>query len=86
MLPNNLARILSLIPSRRARKLSGTPFHASGRDGAQFSNVAPLLSWTSPLVFLTKDEQQALGLAAPQPRAAQDDDQQEEEEPELAPA
>lgn len=87
MLPNNFARILSLIPTRRARRLNGTPFNpaASGREGAQFSHIAPLLRWTSPLVFLTKDEQQALGLMAPHARSAQDEEQQEDEEPELAP-
>jgi hypothetical protein len=86
MQPPNLSKILSLIPGRRARRLSGTPFNpAAGRQGSQFAHVAPLLGWTSPLVFLTKEEQQALGLVAPQGRASQDDEPQEEEEPELEP-
>ena len=88
MLPNNLSRILSLIPTRRARQLSGTPFARADasacRQGSQLSQVLPLLSWISPVVFLTKEEQQSLGLLAPQPRPAQDEESAEEEEPELA--
>lgn len=88
MLPTNLSRILSLIPSRRARRLTGTPFARADasacRQGVQFSQVLPMLSWISPVVFLTKEEQQSLGLLAPQARPAQDDEAQDEEEPELA--
>ena len=87
MLPNNFARILSLIPARRARRQSGTAFRPAtpGREGAQVAHIAPLLNWTSPLLFLTKEEQQALGLVAPHARAAQDDEPQEEEDSEFAP-
>ena len=73
MLPARIAQIVSLIPPRVARVPSGTPFSvpsaASSRNGAQLSHLAPFLAWTSPLVALTKEDQQALGLMAPHGKA-----------------
>ncbi len=91
MLPAQVANILSIIPNRQARKLTGTPFAlndvSSGRGG-QLAHIAPFLVWTGPLVSLTREEQQALGLLAPHGRPAQDGDEgsspDEEDEPELA--
>lgn len=91
MLPAQVAKILSIIPNRPVRKLTGTPFAlndlSSGRGG-QLAHIAPFLVWTGPLVALTREEQQSLGLLAPHGRPVQDGEdassQDEEDEPELA--
>jgi hypothetical protein len=94
MLPARIAQLVALIPGRVARVPSGTPFSvssaAASRNGAQLSHLAPFLGWTSPLVTLTKEDQQALGLMAPHAKpvegeegmasSADDDD----DEPELS--
>ena len=92
MLPSRIANIVALIPRRVARVPSGTPFSvssaAASRHGAQLSHLAPYLAWTSPLVALTKEDQQALGLMAPHAKAPDGEDggsgtpEDEEEEPE----
>ena len=73
MLPARIANIVALIPGRVARMRSGTPFSlssaAASRSGAQLGHLAPFLGWTSPLVALTKDDQQALGLTAAHSKA-----------------
>jgi len=78
MLPSRIAQIVSLIPGRVARMPSGTPFSlnsaAASRNGAQLSHLAPFLAWTSPLVTLTKEDQQALGLMAPHGKAPDAED------------
>jgi hypothetical protein len=94
MLPSRIANIVALIPRRVARMPSGTPFSvsatAASRHGAQLSHLAPYLGWTSPLVALTKEDQQALGLMVPHAKAPDGEDgasgspEEEEEEPELS--
>ncbi|MGE5639820.1 MAG: hypothetical protein ACM30H_06960 [Clostridia bacterium] len=75
MLPARIAQLVSLIPGRVARVPSGTPFSvsaaAASRNGAQLTHLAPFLAWTSPLVMLTKEDQQALGLMAPHGKPAE---------------
>jgi hypothetical protein len=97
MLPSRIANMVALIPGRVARMPSGTPFSlsaaAGSRNGAQLSHLAPFLGWTSPLLSLTREDQQALGLLTPHGKAAEaeeggtaaQDEEEEEEEPELAP-
>jgi len=93
MLPSRIASIVALIPGRVARMRSGTPFSlsaaAASRNGGQLTHLAPFLGWTSPLVALTKEDQQALGLTAGHgkapgeegaPAGVEDDD----DEPELS--
>ncbi len=96
MLPSRIANIVALIPGRVARMPSGTPFSVSSasasRSGTQLSHLAPFLGWTSPLVALTKEDQQALGLMAPHAKTAEGeeggsglaDDEEDEPEPSLA--
>jgi hypothetical protein len=89
MLPPQVTNLLALIPNRQSRKLTGTPFAlndlSSGRGG-QLAHIAPFLVWTGPLVSLTREEQQALGLLAPHGRPAHEGDEgvssDEEDEPE----
>ena len=78
MLPARIANLVALIPGRVARVPSGTPFSvnaaAASRNGAQLSHLAPFLAWTSPLVALTKEDQQALGLMAPHGKSPDSED------------
>lgn len=66
--PAAVSRIVSLIPERTARSLSGTAFTLDGAracsDPARLVNVARLLQWLSPLNPLSGDDQRALGLHA----------------------
>lgn len=61
-----VSRIVSSIPERTARSLSGTAFSVDGArscsDPARLVSVARLLQWLSPLSPLSGDEQRALGL------------------------
>ena len=91
MLPPRVVNLLSLIPNRPTRKLTGTPFslgHLSAGRGGQLAHLSPFLVWTGPLAALTREEQQALGLLAPHARPAQEGEDgaapDEEDEPELA--
>jgi hypothetical protein len=72
MNPAVVSRIVSLIPERTARALSGTAFSLEGAracsDPARLVNVARLLQWLSPLSPLSGDDQRALGLHASAPR------------------
>jgi hypothetical protein len=66
--PAMVSRIVSSIPERTARNLSGTVFSVEGAracsDPARLVNVARLLQWLSPLSPLTGDDQRNLGLHA----------------------
>ena len=78
MLPARIAQVVALIPPRVARVPTGTPFSvsaaAASRNGSQLSHLAPFLAWTSPLVALTKEDQQALGLMAPHAKSPDSED------------
>lgn len=78
-----VSRIVSSIPERTARSLSGTAFDLDGAracsDPARLAGIVRLLQWLSPLTPLTQDEQRALGLhvAAARPGALADEDADE---------
>ena len=63
-----VSRVLSLIPERTARPLSGTVFTDEEAARAQHADrmqyVARFLSWLTPLNPITKDDQRFLGLLA----------------------
>ena len=96
MPPSRLTQIFSLIPPRRARRHSGTPFGGADssavRRGVQLAHLAPFLNWTCPLLPLGREAQQALGTlpahgrAAPEGEGAATDQHDDEDEPELEPA
>jgi len=80
-------RVLSLIPERSPRALSGSLFtdeetsRAAQADRVQY--VARFLGWLSPLNPITKDDQRFLGLLATHARpdhAADDAGEEEDEE------
>jgi hypothetical protein len=79
MNPAMVTRIVSSIPERTARSLSGTAFNLDGAracsDPARLAGMVRLLQWLSPLTPLSQDEQRALGLhgAATRPSLAEDD-------------
>jgi hypothetical protein len=64
-----ISRIVSSIPERTVRSLSGTSFSLEGAracsDPARLVNVARLLQWLSPLSPLSGEDQRALGLNGP---------------------
>jgi hypothetical protein len=66
--PAVVSRIVSSIPERTARSLSGTAFSVDGAracsDPARLVSMARLLQWLAPLNPLSGDEQRALGLHA----------------------
>lgn len=75
-----VSRVLSLIPERNARVLSGTPFTDDEAARAQHVDrvryVAKFLGWLSPLNPITRDDQRFLGLLATHARpehVAEDD-------------
>ena len=67
-----VSRVLSLIPDRSVRVLSGSLFtddeaaRAEHADRVQY--VAKFLGWLSPLNPITKDDQRFLGLLTTHPR------------------
>ena len=68
MNPKMVSQIVSLIPERVARELSGTRFglaDARARNGEQVAHLARYLQWLSPLSPISKEDQSALGIAAP---------------------
>jgi hypothetical protein len=79
-----VSRVLSLIPERVARPLSGSLFTSEEAAGAQQAErvayVAKFLNWLSPLTPITKDDQRFLGLlnAHPRPDHAGDEDAADE--------
>lgn len=66
--PAVVSRIVSSIPERTPRSLTGTAFSVDGAracsDPARLVSVARLLQWLSPLNPLSGDDQRALGLHA----------------------
>ncbi len=64
--PVVVSRIVSSIPERTPRSLTGTAFSLDGAracsDPARLVSVARLLQWLSPLSPLSGDDQRALGL------------------------
>lgn len=75
-----VSRVLSLIPERVARPLSGSLFTEEEASRAPHAErvayVAKFLNWLSPLAPITKDDQRFLGLlnAHPRPDQAGDED------------
>ncbi len=71
--PALVSRIVSSIPERTARTLTGTVFNLDGAracsDPARLAGIVQLLRWLSPLIPLTQDEQRALGLHVAAARA-----------------
>jgi hypothetical protein len=67
-----LAAVLSLIPERFVRTHAGTPFAmseaATCAHPERMTMLSERLHWLSPLDRLSKDEQRALGLLAPNGR------------------
>ncbi|HET7198617.1 MAG TPA: hypothetical protein VFI86_08125 [Burkholderiales bacterium] len=61
-----VSRIVSSIPERTARSLTGTAFDLDGAracsDPARLAGMVRLLQWLSPLTPLSQDEQRALGV------------------------
>ena len=77
---SDLARILSLIPERVPRLLSGTPFSAANPGACRYpdrlARLAGFLQWLSALDPISKEDQTALGLfnASGRPAHASDED------------
>lgn len=63
-----VSRLVSAIPERTVRCLSGTAFSLDGAracsDPARLVSIVRLLQWLSPLNRLSDEEQRALGLQA----------------------
>ena len=81
-----VARLLSVIPERGGRAQSGVLFVPQSSSCAYPERLAQLssfLSWLRPLDALTRDEQVALGLVAPNGRPMQPADEDDAEESEL---
>ena len=75
MNPKMVSNIVSAIPERVARAQSGTRFalsEARARSGEQVAQLSRYLQWLSPLNPITKEDQSALGLAAPHAKAARE--------------
>jgi hypothetical protein len=77
---SDLARILSLIPERVPRLLSGTPFSAANPGACRYperlAHLARFLQWLSALDPISKEDQTVLGLfnASGRPAHAGDED------------
>ena len=77
---SDLARILSLIPERVPRMLSGTQFSAANPAACRYperlAHLAQFLQWLSALDPISKEDQTALGLfnASGRPAHAGDED------------
>ncbi len=75
-----VSRIVSSIPERTARSLTGTAFDLDGAracsDPARLAGIVQLLKWLTPLTPLSQDEQRALGLngAATRPGVLAEDE------------
>ena len=61
-----VSRIVSSIPERTPRSLTGTVFNLDGAracsDPARLAGMVRLLQWLSPITPLTQDEQRTLGV------------------------
>jgi hypothetical protein len=77
-----ISRLMDIIPERVARVQSGTVFApenaGSCRHPERLALVMQHLHWLTPLTYLTKDEQQALGLLTANGRLMHSGDQEEE--------
>jgi hypothetical protein len=66
MNPALVSRIVSSIPERALRRLTGTVFDLDGAracsDPARLARIVPLLQWLAPITPLTQDEQRELGV------------------------
>ena len=81
-----VTRLLSVVPERTGRAQSGVLFRPQSSGCAYPERLAQLstfLSWLRPLDALTRDEQVALGLVAPNGRPMQPADEDDAEESEL---
>jgi hypothetical protein len=67
-----VSRLMSRIPERVARSLSGTQFAdaAAGacRHAERFAHLVELLQWLGPLYPISRDDQRILGLVGPNGR------------------
>jgi hypothetical protein len=82
----SVSRLLSLIPQRTGRAQSGVLFTPQGCGCAypeRLGQLSRFLSWLRPLDALTREEQVALGLVAPNGRPVQPADEDDAEEAEL---
>jgi hypothetical protein len=61
-----VSRIVSSIPERTPRSLSGTAFNLDGAracsDPARLAGIVRLLQWLTPLTPLSQEEQRVLGV------------------------
>jgi hypothetical protein len=77
-----ISRVMDLIPERVARVRSGTAFApasaGSCRHPERLALVMQHLHWLTPLTYLTKDEQQQLGLLAANGRLMHSGDQDDD--------
>jgi hypothetical protein len=81
-----VSRLLSLIPERTGRAQSGVLFRPEASGCAYPERLAQLskfMSWLRPLDALTREEQMALGLVAPNGRPVHAVDEDDAEEAEL---
>lgn len=81
-----VTRLLSAIPERIGRAQSGVLFTPQSSGCAYPERLAQLsgfLSWLRPLDALSRDEQVALGLVAPNGKPMQPADEDDAEESEL---
>ena len=81
-----VARLLSRIPQRTGRAPSGvlfTPQACSCAYPERLVQLSRYLSWLRPLDALSRDEQVALGLVAPNGRPVQPLDEDDAEDAEL---
>ena len=74
-----IARVMSVIPERKAWAHSGSAFVLQESHGAQVRYLAQFLNWLSPLSAITKDDQRALGLLAAHQRPVAEDVELDEE-------
>ena len=81
-----VTRLLSVVPERAGRAQSGVLFRPQSSGCAypeRLVQLSTFLSWLRPLDALTRDEQVALGLVAPNGRPMQPADEDDAEESEL---
>jgi hypothetical protein len=69
-------RVVSLIPERRMRSLSGSLFEPAGSERAEL--LSRFLNWLGPLQPTSKEEQQALGVRAAGKALLESDEEAEE--------
>lgn len=78
-----VSRIVSLIPDRTARMQSGSAFTAAQAQASgnpeRVAYVSQFLQWLTPLNPISKDDQRALGLVAPNGRPMNAADAEAEE-------